>query len=483
MLATLEAAAKRKRERRIDFFVPNEKQLLATTATREHNEVMLRAGNQQGKSEWGGWQDACHLTGDYPKWWTGRRFTKPITAWVAGVKGTDVRDIMQAKLCGEPGVEELFGTGFIPKAAFKGTPSLARGVTDLYDTVHVKHLAPGGGGTIDGISSLRFKTYPEEQRGFQGKPVDLVHLDEEPHDMAIFEECQARTIATNGLIVVTLTPKKGRTALIDYFELSDNPMVKLIKMGLADATHLSAARKEEILAKFAHAHDREAILYGNPVLGEGKIFTMPLEAIQEPRISNVPREWRKIWGIDFGIDHPFAAVLLAYDIDTDTVHLLHGIRMAGGTPLNHVPAVRAIAAGVPVAWPHDGHKRDAGSGIALAAHYRNPGKGMQGLDMLGVHATHESGGNSLMGGIDEINLRCETGRFKVSEQMVEWGEEYNFYHYENGQPVAKKDDLLSATRYALMMKRYAKPVPLGSRTARVPRSQVARDLDFNLFGE
>ena len=69
ILATPEAAA-RKRFRRLDFFTPHPKQLDFIAATKDHNEVMLRAGNQQGKSE-AAYMTACHLTGDYPKTWAG----------------------------------------------------------------------------------------------------------------------------------------------------------------------------------------------------------------------------------------------------------------------------------------------------------------------------------------------------------------------------------------------------------------------------
>lgn len=488
LLSTLEAAVSRKRDRALDFFKPSPKQFefLKTTAEPGVSEVALFAGNQNGKSHCGAFHDACHLTGDYPKWWPGRKFSKPITAWVCGVKGTDVRDTMQAKLCGDPpGVEEMFGTGFIPREAFAGRPSMMRGVTDMYDTVSVKHLAPGGGGTIDGISTLRFKTYPEERRGFQGKPVDLVHVDEEPHDWGIYEEIQARTIATQGLIIVTLTPKMGKTNLYLHFDQARAEHIRLVRMGVNDVTHLSAEEKEKVLAKFASARDREAILYGYAVVGEGRVFTMPLESILEPYIAQPPLHWRKIWGVDFGIDHPFAASLLGWDQDTDTIHVLRCVRMAGGTPLHHVPAIRAVAAAVPVAWPHDGHKRDAGSGVVLAQHYRKPGPGMQGLAMLGTHATWPEGGFYFMPGIDEMNLRMETGRFKVGNDLTAWHDEYQDYQYKDGQVVKIKDDLLSATRVGLMMKRYAKPLPLGasSGAARRPSgmAETARDVNFDLF--
>jgi hypothetical protein len=40
--------------------------------------------------------------------------------------------------------------------------------------------------------------------------------------------------------------------------------------------------------------------------------------------------------------------------------------------------------------------------------------------------------------------------------LSDWLEERRFYHRKDGQIVKIKDDLLSATRVALMMKRYAK---------------------------
>ena len=41
--------------------------------------------------------------------------------------------------------------------------------------------------------------------------------------------------------------------------------------------------------------------------------------------------------------------------------------------------------------------------------------------------------------------------------MNQWFEEKRMYHRDNGLVIAKYDDLLSATRYAFMMRRYAAP--------------------------
>ncbi len=49
------------------------------------------------------------------------------------------------------------------------------------------------------------------------------------------------------------------------------------------------------------------------------------------------------------------------------------------------------------------------------------------------------------------------GKFKVFRGLRDWFEEFNFYHRDDkGRIVKKRDDLLDATRYAYMMRRFAK---------------------------
>ena len=73
----------------------------------EYSERCIMAANRIGKSEGiGAYELTLHLTGRYPDWWTGRRFTQPISAWCCGTTGTTARDIVQFKLIGPP---EEFG--------------------------------------------------------------------------------------------------------------------------------------------------------------------------------------------------------------------------------------------------------------------------------------------------------------------------------------------------------------------------------------
>jgi hypothetical protein len=56
--------------------------------------------------------------------------------------------------------------------------------------------------------------------------------------------------------------------------------------------------------------------------------------------------------------------------------------------------------------------------------------------------------------------RMQTGRLKVFSHLNDWYEEFRLYHRKDGKVVKEHDDLLSATRYALMMLRFAQTEPV-----------------------
>ena len=66
-----------------------------------HMERAAIAANRVGKT-WGigGYETTVHLTGDYPPWWEGRRFDRPVDVWAAGDTSETTRDIVQLALMG-----------------------------------------------------------------------------------------------------------------------------------------------------------------------------------------------------------------------------------------------------------------------------------------------------------------------------------------------------------------------------------------------
>ena len=69
------------------------------------------AANRVGKSEGvGAYEITLHLTGKYPPWWVGRRFSRPVSTWAAGKDAKTVRDILQFALLGPGPQDEKMGT-------------------------------------------------------------------------------------------------------------------------------------------------------------------------------------------------------------------------------------------------------------------------------------------------------------------------------------------------------------------------------------
>lgn len=166
------------------------------------------AGNQLGKTVAGSMEWATHLTGRYPDWWDGYRFNTGGRYWAAGESGVSTRDTVQKLLVGPPEREEEWGTGSIPYKDILDTQR-GRSAPDGLDSVVVKHVS----GTS---STLLFKSYEQGRAKWQGDTLNGVWFDEEPPS-DIYTEGLTRTNATGGLVILTFTPLKGMSDVVQMF--------------------------------------------------------------------------------------------------------------------------------------------------------------------------------------------------------------------------------------------------------------------------
>jgi phage terminase large subunit-like protein len=473
------------------WFQPYPKQMEFINAGTTHQERMLSAGNQVGKSDAGAYEVSRHLTGIYPAWWKGLRFdqnTGPCDCWVGGPSGLAVRDGPQKKLFGEPGMSDLLGTGFIPKESIVGEPSSGRSATGGIDTAHIKHISGA-------ISPVSFKTYEQDRRHWQGATKKFIWFDEEPPE-EIFTEGLARLAATGGSFILTFTPLMGFTEVVKRFlecpaELRHRRF--FIQMALTDAAHMTPDKIEATLSMYPR-HEWAARRDGNPHFAGGRIFSADPTDLMEDAFDlggsftgvsrQLPAYWPRLWAIDLKHSggestasnaHAFAAVLLAWDRDEDTTHILTGFKTTEGLMLTHAHRMKEIAANVPVAWPHDGNVKDF-SGETIAALYRSK----LGLNMLGKHATFPDGGYSTEAGILGMEQAMRTGHWKVNREFRDFFNEYGLYHRDkHGLIVKANDDIMSACRVGWMARRFAKEVPLGSKLQ--PRRRVEEEGRLNPF--
>lgn len=222
----------------------------------------------------------------------------------------------------------------------------------------------------------------------------------------------------------------------------------VVNMTIDDVEHYSQEEKDMIIASYPE-HEREARAKGVPTMGSGRVFPVSEDRIKCDPFA-LPNHFAQINGLDFGWDHPFAAVNLAHDRDGDVLYVTREYREARATPLIHSASLRPWGEWIPCAWPHDGYQHDKGSGMQLADQYRQ-----QHLNMLPEHATHPEGGFGVEAGIAELLSRMQTGRLKVFSTCAQWFEEFRLYHRLEGLIVKERDDLMSATRVGAMMLRYA----------------------------
>jgi len=459
-LKQLEELLAEKKERetfnRLDCFRPYPWQRDLCNSSAANKQTLLMAANRVGKSYTGAANTAIHATGLYPDWWEGHRWRGPVTIWAAGVSAESTRDILQHELVGPPDDITMRGSGMIPRDCIGETVRRPQ-VPNALQSVLVKHYTDG---EFDGYSRIVFKSYEQGEQKFMGSSVHEVWLDEQPPD-GLFTQCVTRTANTGGHVTMTFTPEDGMTAVVYQFMKNRKPGMNLLGATWDDAPHLTKEVKEQILAVYGE-HEREMRSKGVPVFGSGPVFAVPeSDIICEP--FEIPQYWPGIVGLDFGWDHPTAAVWLRWDRDSDTLYVVDEYRKRTETIAIHATAL-VSREGFPVAWPHDGMKHEVGAGVSMADQYR-----MHGVNMLPQYFTNPlapgengKGNYKVEPGINAIHERMQTGRFKVFNTCHEWFDEYRMYHREDGKIVAVNDDLMAATRYAAQSLRYAEP-PSASR--------------------
>ena len=448
----------RQRERytRVESYDPYPYQLKFHESGAGANQRLLMAANRIGKSYCGSMELSYHLTGLYPKWWKGREYRQPIVAWAGGVSNETTRDIVQFELLGSPDDPEAFGSGTIPKNYIVKTERKP-GVPNAKSVALIKHVSGGN-------SSLFFKAYEMGVEKWQGRSVDCIWLDEEP-SRDIYSQAVTRTLDRKGMVYMTFTPEAGMTETVASFMNNLKPGQALINATWDDASekitteggkpgHLNELVMEQILSSYS-PHEREMRRYGRPSIGSGLIFPIMEEKIMTDPIQ-IEDHWPRIAAIDFGWDHPTAIVWGAIDRDEDVFYVYDCYRMSKASPAVHAQAIRGRPNFIPIAYPHDGNRRDSMGNPGLADQYRNLG-----CNVLLDHFTNPAalgqnkGGNSIEEGLMAMIQAMENDKFKVFSTLSDWWEEFRMYHRKGGKVVPIRDDLMSATRYAFQSQRFA----------------------------
>ena len=414
---------RRERENRLKNFKPYPKQL--EFMNDEHKIVALFGGNQSGKTTVGSAFVAYHLTGEYPSWYKGIRFDRPVTVWVAGESSTRVRDTLQEKLFGPIGD---WGTGLIPKPNIVGDPVRKGGIPHAIDIARVKHRSGGN-------SIIQFFSYDQGREKFQGSTVDLVWCDEEPPE-DIYKEAKMRTIAASGYVFLTFTPLKGVTPLCDEIMSNFDNMYGVHFLTWDDVDHLSEEDKKIQIAGLS-PHEIESRKFGRPTIGTGKVYQFD-ESEYVISDFSIHNKWKTIAGLDVGISHPTCAIRLSIDEDTGVGYIHQEYKQSGETSIYHAYKLRD--------WPCR-FAIDPNSRQRSIASGDSPYKMFQDIfeeDRLLV------ADNRVNYGISFVRAKIASEQLYIFESCVETLKEMRLYRFkENGDILKKDDDLMDAFRYCV----------------------------------
>ena len=463
----------KQRTNKLAAYAPYAKQSAFHAAGAEPiRERLFMAGNQLGKTWAGAYEVAMHVTGRYPDWWTGHRFPRA-TRWIVGSESNELtKKGVQRLLLGEPEKRDEWGSGTIPKDLIVST-SMRAGVPDAVASIVVRH-------ELGDQSVIQFNSYDQGRSKWQADTVDGIWMDEEPPE-DLYAEALVRIQATGGIVFVTFTPLLGMSAVVKRF-LKDKPEgTSVTSMTIDDAEHYTKAQRASAIARML-PHERDARALGIPIMGSGLVFPVAESTIRiEP--FPIPPHWARICGLDFGWAHKSAWVSLAHDRDSDVVYVTDCWGASETPVMTQAGIITARGMNsIPHSWPHDGLQHEKGSGDQLAPQYKK-----HGINMLAERAQFEPaadgrpGGNSVEAGLAMMMERFQTRRLRVFSHLEEWFVEMRGYHRKDGIVVKEDDDVLCATRYALMMLRKAKTLAEIAPQQAMRRGMFAPMPSFEVF--
>lgn len=448
LLELLKAKKEHYKYNKLYYFEPFEYQEKFFKSGSTHRYRFLCAANRIGKTYGAGYECALHLTGRYPDWWEGKRFTRPIKLWAVGINTKSTRDSIQEILLGTNNAKNAaeIGTGFIPRSEFKLDTLQKEGATA--ETVMIQHYDKFG--NKDGLSELTFKSTQMGHMALAGATVDFILLDEEdPHQsMPIYTQCLTRTRSTKGQVVISATPENGLTELVNKFKNNASDRMFYQQASIYECSLYS---KEDIehMKKELPPYQHGMRLHGDPSSAAGLIYPYDLEPLTIDPIP-IPNHWKRVAGVDLGFDHPTACIWSAYDADNDIIYVYGEYGKAGEIAAVHAHAIKAKGDYIPVILPHDSAKTDAATGVAAIDTWKKILPQVEQETFYNFYTSEGKKNNTVEVGFDHIRERMREGRIKFFSTCPTLLSELRNYKMKDGKVYKEHDDYCDAFRYSVM---------------------------------
>ena len=417
----------------------------------------ILAANRIGKTVSTCFETAYHLTGLYPDWWEGHRFSGPITAMVAGEGWSQVALVLQNELLGTQDVKitENLGSGAIPRECIVTATMRNDGANCI--GVEIKHKSGGN-------SYLLFANYTQEVRQLQGFKLNLAVFDEQPPD-DFFSEIVTRTATTQGQVLCSFTPLKGLNGLVskfwnkeegyEYIRVSWDDVPEYDPWGLPFL--LNETRRQ--LERDYLPHEREARIAGKPVMGKGAVFQLsnwPTYKTGEIDFTRLPNIHRVI-SLDLGLVNDKTVISLIYWEPYERVAYLHrqivvqGVEEAVPTQyINHL--LRPEVFGTPIVLPADASTtgRYTMSSSSIRELFESYELNVYEKAIMNPPDSQGRVTNHKAYGINQMRQMLEVGSLMVNENCTHFlSEAQNYFVDEKGR-FSDPDDCIDSARYGIL---------------------------------
>lgn len=439
----------------LKYFRPFEHQrkFFATVSDRRG----ILAANRIGKTVSTCFETAMHLTGQYPEWWSGKRFNKPVTVMVAGEGWSQVALVLQQELLGTPDIKlkDQLGTGAIPRDAIVVDTMRSDGANCI--GIEIKH-------TSGGKSYLLFANYTQEVRQLQGFKLDLAVFDEQPPD-DFFSEIVTRTATTQGMILCSFTPLKGLNGLVSKF-WNKEAGYDYVRVAWDDVPEYDLWGEPFLLNKTREQlqrdylpHERDARMQGKPVMGKGVVFAIrdwPTYKTGDFNFLEMPNIQRII-ALDLGLVNDKTVISLMYWDPFERTAWLHkqiivqGVDEAVPTQyINHL--LRPEVYGTPIVLPADASTpgRYTMSSASIRELFEQYELNVYDKPIMNPPDSQGRVTNHKSYGINIMRQMLEVGSLMVNENCVEFLREAQNYYVDEKGRFSDPDDCLDSARYALL---------------------------------
>lgn len=207
----------------------------------------------------------------------------------------------------------------------------------------------------------------------------------------------------------------------------------LVRMSWDDVPHLDEEAQERLLAS-TQPYLRRARKFGEPALGAGAIYPIPLEdVLVDP--FRIPEHWRRAYALDVGWNRT-AALWGAFDDNTSKLYFYGEYYRGQAEPAIHAAAIKARGEWIPGVIDPAARGRNQKDGSIMMEQYVDLGLKLETAD------------NAVAAGIDAVWQGLSDGSIKVFRNLSNWQAEYRIYRRDDkGMIVKKNDHLMDTTRY------------------------------------